>query len=123
MSTILLSGCAIMKDGRILLIKKKDRDYWELPGGIVKSKEGLEEAAVSKTKEQIGTEPTVVQQFTVLEFQKAGQNIEANIFECDVDPEATFSPGENIGEVQWMDIKGLAKEKIGDDVKEILEEI
>jgi ADP-ribose pyrophosphatase YjhB (NUDIX family) len=123
MSTILLAGCAMMKSGRILLIRKKDRDYWELPGGIVKSKEGLEEAAVAKTKEQIGTEPTVVQQFTVLEFQKNGQNIEASIFECDIDPEATFSPGENIGEVKWMDIKGLSKEKIGDDVKEILEEI
>jgi ADP-ribose pyrophosphatase YjhB (NUDIX family) len=112
-----------MKSGRILLIRKKDRDYWELPGGIVKSKVGLEDAAVSKTKEQIGTQPTVVQQFTVLEFQKGGQNIEATIFECDVDPEATFSPGENIEEVKWMDVKGLDKENIGDDVKQILEEI
>jgi ADP-ribose pyrophosphatase YjhB (NUDIX family) len=123
MPTILLSGCAILKSGKILLIRKRDRDYWELPGGIVKSKAGLEDAAVQKTKEQIGVLPAVVQQFTVLEYQKNEQNIEAAIFECDVDPEAAFTPGENVEEVRWMDVNGLGKENIGDDVKEILEDL
>ena len=123
MPTILLSGCAIMKEEKILLIRKKDRDFWELPGGLVKNKVDIEQAAVEKTKEQIGAEPKVVQQFTILEYQKNGDNVEATIFECDLDPEAEFIPGENIEEVRWFSIQDLKKEKIGEDVKEILEEL
>ena len=123
MPTILLSGCAIMKHEKLLLIRKKERDFWELPGGMVKTKADIEKAAAEKTKDQIGVEPTVVQQFTILEYQKDGNNIEANIFECDVDPDAEFVPGENIEEVRWFEIAKLDKENIGEDVKSILEEI
>jgi len=123
MPTILLSGCAILKEEKILLIRKKDREFWELPGGLVKSGVDIEQVAAEKTKEQIGVEPTVVQQFTILEYQKNGSNVEANIFECDVDPEAVFVPGENIEEVKWLPVAGLEKEKIGEDVKAILEEL
>ncbi|MFC1741441.1 NUDIX hydrolase [Nanoarchaeota archaeon] len=122
MPTVLLSGCAIMKDEKILLIRKKERDFWELPGGVVDSKEP-EEVALEKTQEQIGTAPEVVQQFTILEYQKDEKNIEANIFECDVNPEAEFVPGENIEEIKWFPVAGLEKENIGEDVKKILEEI
>ena len=123
MPTILLSGCAILKEEKILLIKKKDREFWELPGGMVKTKADIEQAAAEKTKDQIGVEPKIVQQFTILEYQKDGNNVEANIFECDVDPEAEFVPGDNIEEVKWFMIADLKKEKIGEDVKEILEEL
>lgn len=112
-----------MKNEKILLIRKKERDFWELPGGMVKTITDIEKAAAEKTKDQIGVEPTVVQQFTILEYQKDGNNIEANIFECDVDPEAEFVPGEHVEEVKWFEIATLDKENIGEDVKTILEEI
>jgi ADP-ribose pyrophosphatase YjhB (NUDIX family) len=125
MPTILLSGCAILKEEQLLLIRKKGKDFWELPGGIVKSKVDIEKAAVDLTNEQIGVQPTVVQHFTILEYQKNENNIEATIFECDIDPEAKFFPGENIEEVNWFPLSDLkeGKENIGDDVKEILEEL
>ena len=123
MSSIKLSGCAIMKDGSILLIRKKDRDFWELPGGVVKEKDAEEQTAIDKTNSQIGIEPTIVQHFTILEYQKDAKNIEATIYECDIDPEAEPAPGENIDEVKWFKISELPKENIGNDVKEILEEL
>ncbi|MBW2964431.1 NUDIX domain-containing protein [Candidatus Woesearchaeota archaeon] len=122
MPTLKLSGCAILKNGKLLLIRKKDRDFWEIPGGR-DSDGSSEEAAVSKTAEQIGVTPTVIQQFTVLEYQKDGTNVEANIFECDVDPEAAFTPGENVEEVRWFSREELKGEKVGSDVEEILEEL
>ena len=123
MPTILIAGCAILKSGKILLIKKKEKKFWELPGGIVQTKTDIEAVAVSKTKAQIGVEPVVVQQFVTLEYQKDGTNTEVILFECDVDPDATFTPGENVEEVKWFAMKGLEKENVGDDVKAILEEI
>lgn len=109
-----------MKEKRILLIRKAEKDIWELPGGAVKKKGDEETTAVEKTEEQIGVTPTIIQYFTVLEYQKEGQNIEATIFESEIESEE-FRTGENIAEIKWFDIAKLAKEKIGDDVKEILE--
>ncbi len=126
MSTVLLSGCAILKEGKILLIRKKDKDIWEIPGGMVNSVEDdkvVEQAAIEKTRNQIGVEPTIIQQFTILEYQIDQTNIEASIFECDIDPDSIFTPGENIEEVEWFNISDLSKEKIGEDVKAIIEEL
>ena len=123
MSTVFLAGCAIIKDGKILLIRKEGRDFWELPGGVVKDKSEEEQTAAMKTEMQIGIAPTIVQHFTILEYQKDGKNIEAAIFECDIDPEKELTPGDNVDEVKWFDISTLSEENIGNDVKEILEEL
>ncbi len=122
MGKVLIAGCVILKDNKILLIRKKDRNIWELPGG--RSKEGAEEqTALEKTADQIGVAPQLVQQFTILEFQKDGLNIEAPIFECTVEPDAVFLPGETVEEVKWFDKDSLKKEDIGNDVAAILEEL
>jgi len=126
MSTVLLSGCAILKQKMLLLIRKKGKDIWELPGGIVSSNNDvkkLELAAQEKTRNQIGAEPSIIQQFTVLEYQNNDTNLEATIFECDVEPEAEFNPGDNVDEVKWFELSKLIDEKIGEDVKAILEEL
>ncbi|MFH1668873.1 MAG: NUDIX hydrolase [Candidatus Woesearchaeota archaeon] len=123
MPTILLAGCAILKDGKLLLIRKTDKDIWELPGGPVKQKGDDEQAAISKTQEQIGISPEVIQQFTLLEYQNNGNNIEAAIFESYIESDATFIPGEGIDEIKWFETESIDTEKIGDDVKAVLEEI
>jgi len=56
MDRINLSGCAIIKDGKLLLLFKKKHQYYEFPGGKVKEGETLEEAAARETKEEIGCE-------------------------------------------------------------------
>lgn len=123
MSTLLLSGCAIIQEDKVVLIRKNGKDIWELPGGIVSTKKDIEEAAVEKTLSQIGVAPQVVQQFTILEYQIDGDNVEAYIFECTVPEDAEFSTGDNVDEAKWFPIEGLEKEKIGDDVVAVLEEI
>lgn len=123
MPTILLAGCAILKSRTVLLIRKKNKELWELPGGAVRSKEDIERQAVEKTKEQIGVEPTVVQQFNIFEYQKNETNIEASIFECVVDEDATFTPGEGIEEVKWFSFADARKSKVGDDVISVLDDI
>jgi len=123
MTTILLAGCAILKSRTVLLIRMKNKDLWELPGGMVRSKDDIELQAVQKTKEQIGVEPTVVQQFNIFEYQKNENNLEASIFECTVDEDATFTAGEGVEEVKWFSFADARKSKIGDDVTSVLDDI
>jgi ADP-ribose pyrophosphatase YjhB (NUDIX family) len=112
-----------MHDGKILLIRKSDKEVWELPGGIVKNKGDEETTAAEKTKAQIGVAPEIIQYFTVLEYQKDGHNTEATIFECDVPEDAVFRPGEGISDIKWFEKSKLSEENIGNDVKQILEEL
>lgn len=42
----------VVKDGKILLIKRKDVKIWALPGGIVEEKESFEKAVVREVKEE-----------------------------------------------------------------------
>ena len=118
-----IAGCAIIKDNKIVLVRKKDKDVWEFPGGRVSNNSDYEETAISKTLSQIGSEPKIIQQFSPLEFQIDGKNMESVIFECDIDNDSDFSPGEKIEEIKWFNIKTLDKEKIGKDVKEIIEDV
>lgn len=122
MSTLIIAGCVILKNDKLLLIRKKGKDVWELPGGYVKDADE-EQTAKDKTWSQIGVEPSIIQQFTTLEFQKDGQNIETPIFECEIDTTATFRPGINIEEIKWFALKEVSKEKLGSDVEAILEEL
>ncbi|WP_342506824.1 NUDIX hydrolase [Sporosarcina sp. FSL K6-2383] len=51
------SGCfTIIKDkeGRILLVKRKDYPLWDLPGGTLEKDELLESCAVRETEEETG---------------------------------------------------------------------
>ena len=118
-----LSGCVIVKQGKLLAIKKQDREFYELPGGAVKPDRNSEETAIQKTEMQTGITPSVIQQFGMIEFQKDAENTEVIIFECDMDPDARFKPGENISEVAWLDLNKLQNKKIGDDIKTVIEEL
>jgi len=120
MTKIVLAGCAILRDNKLVLIRKHDKDIWELPGG--RSKEGEEEqTAVEKTANQIGVEPEIIQHFTMFEYQVDGTDVEAAIFEGHIPSETVFTPSKNTAEVAWFDIKDLPKD-VGDDVKAIIEE-
>ncbi|NPA76967.1 MAG: NUDIX hydrolase [Candidatus Diapherotrites archaeon] len=49
--------CVIMKDGKVLLLKRAHEPfngYWVLPGGHVESNESVEDAAVREMREELG---------------------------------------------------------------------
>lgn len=51
------SGCftiVIDKEGRILLVKRKDYPLWDLPGGALEKDELVESCAVRETEEETG---------------------------------------------------------------------
>ncbi len=54
METETLAGNLIMEDGRLLLLHREDKDYWELPGGKVEEGEMPREAAAREAGEEIG---------------------------------------------------------------------
>ena len=57
---IQLSGCAIIKDDKLLLLKKYKNSYYELPGGKVDLEEDIIDAAIREVKEETGAEGKII---------------------------------------------------------------
>ena len=55
---LLLVGAAtlIMKEGRLLLLRRSDNGLWGIPGGALEPGERLEETAMRETREETGLE-------------------------------------------------------------------
>ncbi len=56
MSIDIGASVAVVKDGKILLIKRADVDAWALPGGVVEAGESTAEAAIREVQEETGLE-------------------------------------------------------------------
>jgi 8-oxo-dGTP diphosphatase len=54
-----MARCAIVKDGKMLLIREKMENTWETPGGGVEAGENLEQAVRREALEETGHEVTV----------------------------------------------------------------
>lgn len=57
------AGCAIIEDGKLLLLFKREHRHYEFPGGQVEPGETLEQAALRETKEEAGCEVEIIKYF------------------------------------------------------------
>lgn len=80
MVRVKLSGCAIVKAGRLLLLFKKKRRHFEFPGGKVKPKESPEHAAKRETREEIGCEVTLVRYLGFIDFEIKKDSFRSHTF-------------------------------------------
>ena len=63
--------CFVVADGAILLGRKKrgfGQGLWNVPGGKVEAGEGIEQAAIRETREEVGISPTALRKAAVLDF-------------------------------------------------------
>lgn len=123
MSNLTISCCAILRNNELLLVKKNNDNLWELPGGLVDSKANIEQLTIDAAKKQLGVEPHIVQQFTILEYQNNEQNVEEIIFECTLDKEAELVPGEDVVELKWFKMSDIKKEEVSEGVKSVLDDL
>ncbi len=115
--------CVIVKDGKVLLVKRDHepfKGYWVLPGGHVEKGETIRDAAVREMREELGLNVEVVETIGVFD-------------DPDRDPRGlisvavlAFPKGERIhlneeaSEYRWFPLDELP-EKIGFDHRKIPE--
>ncbi|MFA5745516.1 MAG: NUDIX hydrolase [archaeon] len=65
------SGIIIINKNKILLVERKDKKHWELPGGKVKftdkgktKKETLRNAAIREVKEEVNLKPKILDKYS-----------------------------------------------------------
>ena len=65
---ITISGCLIIKNNKLLLLHRKDKDQWEVPGGTIKPGESPEQTAIREVKEEIGCNVKIIGCLCCFEF-------------------------------------------------------
>src|SRR3989338_3605859 len=70
-----LAGCAILDGGKILLLHRIKRDWYELPGGKIEAGESPESAAVRELGEELLCDVEILQKLGSKEFKEGEKNI------------------------------------------------
>ena len=96
----------IVNDDKLLIIKSRDYNVWEVPGGRKNLGEGLEEHVKREVFEEIGVDIKPLQPFGISSFVHDKNGIEIVVVArlCRLDGEQTFKIEDSITEYRWVDI-------------------
>jgi ADP-ribose pyrophosphatase YjhB (NUDIX family) len=98
------ASCLILKDDKILLVKKRDTKHWELPGDY--SHQADQDLALDHAKKTSGLSARIVQLFGIYEYQEKGKNFESHVYEADLLKEEQIRPDPDF-QADWFSIKDI----------------
>ncbi|HNZ86538.1 MAG TPA: NUDIX domain-containing protein [bacterium] len=112
MDKIILSGCAIIEDEKLLLLYKDIDDYWEFPGGKVEEDESISEAALRETMEEIGCKVKILKHLVAIEFEKNGKTYVSHKFLANIESGMPYADGIEHSDILWLPIKDYKNYKL-----------
>ncbi|WP_459714352.1 NUDIX hydrolase [Actinophytocola sp. KF-1] len=80
MHSVSVAGVVIDSDERILAIRRRDNDHWQIPGGILEVDESFEEGVRREIMEETGVAVTV-QRLTGV-YKNMSSAVVALVFQC-----------------------------------------
>ena len=102
----------ITQDGKVLLVREKDDDWWSFPGGGIDYGETVQEALVREVSEELGVAPDHIQADDTLLFMLIGAVVNgvprANLFYRVTVPTSEIKPTGDVFEQQWYDLDELS---------------
>lgn len=99
------SGPVIIQEGKVLLDKHGDDDFWKFPGGRQMDGESMHETAIREPKEELGIDVTLEGDPVVLVFEAEGKHIVLIHYKATYSGEIT--PGRDVREWAWHDVDNL----------------
>ena len=101
---LLSASAAVLHEGRILLVRRRDIGTWEMPGGFVEEGEAPWEAAVRECREESGV--SVHPGPIAGVYHRPRQDLTVFVFRCSYlsgEPIAT----DEASEAQWFPLESL----------------
>ncbi|MBI4453341.1 NUDIX domain-containing protein [Candidatus Woesearchaeota archaeon] len=134
-NVIELSGCAIIKDNKLLLLYRTTHKHYEFPGGKIQPNETIERAAIREAKEEIGCDVELVKYLGFKEFTanistantgslKGMRNLKGHVFLANITKgEPCVNEPESFENVTWMPLSEHKQYNLAENVKMFIDEI
>ncbi len=117
---IIASGPVIVEDGKVLLNKHGDTEFWKFCGGKVEdSSESLIDAAKRELREEMGVECNITNQDPFIMYTKkttADGDIDVILVHFLGERVGEVRPGTDIREWRWVEFSELNKEDLAPNI-------
>ncbi|MDY6769072.1 MAG: NUDIX domain-containing protein [Candidatus Nanohaloarchaea archaeon] len=125
METETLAGNLILDDGKLLMLYREDKGYWELPGGKVEDGEIPREAAQREAQEEIGCDVVVRSSVGRLDidFKHEGKTFQFRGFLAEIVNGEPSLEEDRFGEYRWVDAADLLDMPLAPNLAEKLDEL
>jgi 8-oxo-dGTP pyrophosphatase MutT (NUDIX family) len=121
---IIASGPVIVEDGKVLLNKHGEDNFWKFCGGRVEEDDvNLKITAQREVKEEMGIDIEILDEapyFFYTEKEKDGVVVSVILVHFLARYFGEILPGEDIREWKWIDINDLDKEDLAPNIKPTL---
>ena len=128
MKTIIASGPVIVEDGKLLVNKDNEDDFYKLPGGTVEQGESLIDACLKETKEEVNGEIEIIKPLNPMILYKNPQTKkEMTIilihYLAKLKNKDEIKPIPPIKEIKWLEIEEIKQGKydVAPNIKFLIE--
>ncbi len=123
--TITLAANLIVEDGRLLMLYRDDKKYWELPAGKVEDGELPKDAAVREAQEEIGCSVLVRSSWGKfdLDFEHDDEAYRTRGFISDIVDGDPVLVEDRFSELAWVDEKELRELELAPNLQRIVPEL
>ena len=117
-----IAGCVIIENNKVLLIKKKTNNWFELPGGTIEPEETPEQTARREMKEEICCEVEIISLYQEKEFHHKEKLYHGTWFLAKIKEGQKPSIGEpeEYSELAFIALENLSSIAISPNVEEML---
>src|SRR5690348_5338094 len=95
-------NAVIERDGRVLLARRRDIGWWNLPGGGVEPGESITEGLQRELREEIGAEAEIVRLAGVYSKPQKSEVVLVLLCRLPADHESTLRTTEEVSELGWF---------------------
>ncbi|MEF2174990.1 MAG: NUDIX domain-containing protein [Candidatus Absconditabacteria bacterium] len=119
MNKVQLSGCAIIKDGKLLLLFKKKHQHYEFPGGKLEIGETLEQCAIREAKEEIGCDVKIIKYIGFKEFEINNKSYQSHKYLATIidNQQPIVNEPKSFENLCWVDIQNYHNYNVAENVK------
>ncbi|MDP3728612.1 MAG: NUDIX hydrolase [bacterium] len=122
MFTKKIAGCIIIENNQILLLKKKTKSWWEIPGGTMLAEETPEETAIREMKEELLCDIELLSLYQENEFIHKGNTAYATWFIAKIKNEQRPRMGEpeEFSDMKFFNLEDLDSIYLSPNVQKML---
>jgi 8-oxo-dGTP diphosphatase len=109
---IMLAGCAIVREGKLLVLFKRKQQNYFLPGGKVEAGESFEAAASREAFEELGCAVALGEKLMTFRFEVNGKLYEEHLFSAELLGEPQVAEPDEFEHLFWLPLQEASNHEL-----------